>query len=194
MVDHATGLIHTVAGDGTPGEHQSIGDGGPATSAQVNMPSDVVVAPNGDLYIADMHHNRIRRVDAKTHIITSVAGNGSFGAAGDNGAAKNASLAGPAGIAIVPEARDQVTIFIADYYNGLVRMVGPDGIIRNVSDAGRVAFGAPTRVAFAPKSGWLYVADSSKDQLVALNIPRSAPKRLTSAPRPLAPSPGKKVG
>ena len=58
-------------------------------------------------------------------------------------------LAGPAGIAVVPEPGGKVTIFIADYYNGHVRAVGPDGIIRDLSDEGREAFGAPTRVAFA---------------------------------------------
>jgi DNA-binding beta-propeller fold protein YncE len=152
------------------------------------MPSDVALAPNGDLYIADMHHNRIRRVDAKTHIITTVAGDGSFGSAGDDGPATSASLAGPAGLAVVPEAGNKVTIFIADYYNGLVRAVGPDGVIRNVSDGGRIAFGAPTRVAVAPRQGWLYVADASKDQLVVLNIPKIAPTLVPPAP-PVPPRP-----
>ena len=80
MIDAKTGLIHTVAGDGTPGDPQNVGDGGPATSAHLNMPSDVALAPKtGDLYIADMHHNRVRKVDAKTHIITTVAGSGVCG-------------------------------------------------------------------------------------------------------------------
>ncbi|MGE5244718.1 MAG: glycosyltransferase [Betaproteobacteria bacterium] len=182
MIDHATGFIHTIAGDGTAGESGPVGDGGPATSATLNMPSDVAVAPNGDVYIADMHHNRIRKVDAQTHVITTVAGDGSFGAAGDDGPATKASLAGPAGIAVVPEGRGRVTLFIADYYNGLVRAVGPDGIIRNVSSQGRVAFGAPSRVAFEPKKGWLYVADSSRNQIVVLNIPRVSPKLLSRPP------------
>ncbi len=69
----------------------------------------------------------------------------------------------------------------------MVRAVGPDGVIRNVSDEGRVAFGAPSRVAFSPRKGWLYVADSSKDQLVVLNIPRIAPNLLPPVPpRPAA--------
>ena len=75
-----------------------------------------------------------------------------------------------------------------------MRAVGPDGIIRNVSDEGRVTFGAPSRVAFAPKRGWLYVADSSKDQLVALNIPKPSSARLLSVPRPVSPPPAKKTG
>ncbi len=182
MIDHATGLIHTVAGDGTAGESGPIGDDGPATKAKLNMPSDVVVAPDGDVYIADMHHNRVRKVDAQTGVITTVAGDGSFGAGGDDGPAIKASLAGPAGIAVAAEGPGRVTLFIADFYNGLVRAVGPDGVIRNVSDKGRVAFGAPSRVAFEPKQGWLYVADSSRDQIVVLNIPKVSPKLLSRAP------------
>jgi DNA-binding beta-propeller fold protein YncE len=188
MIDHNTGFIRTVAGDGRAGEGSAIGDGGLATAAHLNMPSDVQLAPNGDLYIADMHHNRVRKVDALTKIITTVAGDGSFGAGGDGGPAVKASLAGPAGIALAPEPGGRVTIYIADYYNGLIRAVGPDGTIRNVSDEGRVAFGAPTRVAFEPRAGWLYVADSSKDQVVAINIPTAArPFALPARPAPRVP-------
>jgi len=67
-----------------------------------------------------------------------------------------------------------------------VRAVGPDGIIRDVSDEGRTAFGAPTRVAFAssgPKRGWLFVADSNADKIVPLFIPRIAPNLVP--PRPI---------
>ena len=96
------------------------------------MPSDVAVEPTtGDVYIADMHHNRIRRVDAKTHVITTVAGTGKWGYSGDDGPAIDAALAGPAGIAVVAEGKGKVTIFIADYYNQHVRAVGPDGVVRN---------------------------------------------------------------
>jgi GT2 family glycosyltransferase/DNA-binding beta-propeller fold protein YncE len=194
MVDAKTGLIHTVAGDGTPGDPQNVGDGGPATSAHLNMPSDVALDPKtGDLYIADMHHNRVRRVDARTHIITTVAGSGVWGHAGDDGPAPEARLAGPAGIAVVNEPGGRITIFIADFYNSSVRAVGPDGIIRDLTDEGREAFGAPTRVAFAasgPKRGWLYVADSSEDKVVPLIIPRIAPNLVP--PRPVTPP--RKVG
>ena len=186
MVDAKTRLIHTVAGTGEAGDDVNVGDGGPATSARLNMPSDLALAPNGDIYVADMHHNRIRRIDAGTQVITTVAGTGAWGYSGDEGPATQARLAGPAGVAIVPEANGSVMLFIADYYNGRVRAVGADGIIRNVSDEGREAFGAPTRVAFAhggPRQGWLYVADSSRDRIVALNIPRVAP-RLAPTRRP----------
>ncbi len=186
MIDAKTGLIHTVAGDGLPGDPQSVGDGGPATSAHLNMPSDVAYDPKtGDLYIADMHHNRVRKVDAKTQIITTVAGSGNWGNAGDDGPATIARLAGPAGIAVVNEPGGKVTLFIADFYNGHVRAVGPDGIIRDLSDEGREAFGAPTRVAYDPRRGFLYVADSSQDRVVPLIIPKIAPNLVP--PKPVLP-------
>jgi len=190
MIEARTGLIRTIAGDGSPGDSADVGDGGPATSAHLNMPSDVQIAPNGDIYIADIHHNRVRKVDPKTHIISTVAGNGRWGPSVAGIPATQATLAGPAGIALVPEPGGRLTIFIADYYNQNVRAVGPDGIIRDVTDEGRVAFGAPTRVAFAARRGWLYVADSQRDQLVALPIPRPTAKLIP--PRVL--TPGRKVG
>jgi DNA-binding beta-propeller fold protein YncE len=191
VIDAKTGLIHTVAGDGTPGDPQDVGDGGPATSAHLNMPSDVAIdTRNGDIYIADMHHNRVRKVDATTHIITTVAGSGIWGNSGDDGPAIEARMAGPAGVAVVHEPGGKVTIFIADYYNGHVRAVGPDGIIRDLSDEGREAFGAPTRVAYDPLRGFLYVADSSQDRVVPLIIPRIAPSLVPT--RPILPP--RKVG
>ena len=120
---------------------------------------------------------------ARTRLPT-VAGNGRWGNSGDGGLAVNATLAGPAGIAVVPDTAGKVTLFIADFYNRRVRAVGPDGTIRDVSDGGD-SFGAPTRVAFAPKGGWLYVADSSQDKIVPLIIPNIAPNLVP--PRPLLP-------
>ncbi|MFI5179031.1 MAG: hypothetical protein ACHQO8_10725, partial [Vicinamibacterales bacterium] len=190
MIDAKTGLIHTVAGNGTPGDAVNVGDGGPATSATLNMPSDVAIdGRSGDIYIADMHHNRIRRVDAKTHIITTVAGSATWGNSGDGGPATQARLAGAAGIAVVPEPGGKVTLFIADFYNGNVRAVGPDGIIRNLSDEGHVAFGQPTRVAFSPRRGLLWVADSDEHRIVSMIIPKIAPNLI-----PPRPAPARKVG
>jgi GT2 family glycosyltransferase/DNA-binding beta-propeller fold protein YncE len=186
MIDHATGLIHTIAGIGVPGENGAVGDEGLATSASLNMPSDVAVGPTGDIYIADMHHQRVRRIDARTRIITTVAGSGLWGHAGDGGPATKALLAGPAGIAVVPDGQTGVSLYIADYYNGRVRVVGPDAIIRDISEDGRVTFGAPTRVAFAVERGTLWIADASRDKLVAFKI-RNVP------PTPPAPDAPRKI-
>jgi DNA-binding beta-propeller fold protein YncE len=191
LIEARTGFIRSVAGDGTPGDGANVGDGGPALAAHLNMPSDVAIDPRtGEVYIADMHHNRVRKVDARTRVITTVAGSGVWGNSGDDGPATEARLAGAAGIAVVPEVGGKVTVFIADFYNGNVRAVGPDGIVRNISDEGHIAFGAPTRVAYAPRRGLLYVADSSTDRVVPLIIPKIAPNLVPQ--RPIAPA--RKIG
>jgi O-antigen biosynthesis protein len=193
MIEARTGLIHTVAGDGAPGDSVDVGDGQPATSAHLNMPSDVAIASNGDIYIADIHHNRIRKVDPRTHVIRTVAGTGAWGYSGDGGLGTSARLAGPAGIALVEQEQGGgVTIFIADYYNGHVRAVGPDGIIRHLSAEGQKAFGAPTRLAYSARNGFLYVADPSNDRVVPLVVPKTVPTSSLTPPRVLTPF--KKVG
>ena len=188
MIDHATGFIRAVAGDGQTGGNGPVGDGGPAISAHLFMPSDVAVADNGDIFIADMHHNRVRKVDGgrassrlspATHVRSQ-----------DDGPAQARCWAG--GHRARPRCDRQVTIFIADYYNAFIRAVGPDAIIRNVAGEGRVVLGSPSRVAFEPRRGWLYVADSSNNRIVALDIPKISSRPLV-APRPLAPAPVKKA-
>jgi sugar lactone lactonase YvrE len=195
MVDHITGLIHTVAGDGSAADDirdSRVGDGGQATVAHLNMPSDVELAPNGDIYIADMHHQRIRKVDAKSRIITTVAGSGQWGHTGDGGRAIDASLAGPAGLAIVPDGPNgSLTLYIADYYNGRLRAVDSDGIIHDVGSAERLTFGAPTRVAYAADRGSLWIADASRDKLVNLKLRSDAVlARRPASPTIQAPAPG----
>ena len=95
----------------------------------------------------------------------------------------------------MPDELGLLTLYIADYYNGRVRAVGPDGIIRDVGSEARIEFGAPTRVAYAPRRASLWIADSSLDRLVALRIHADAvaraPVRPPAAPPPPAP---KRVG
>ena len=86
----SNGVITTVAGNGT---HGFSGDNGPATSAQLYNPDGVAVDPAGNLYIADTLDNRIRKVS--NGVITTVAGNGTYGFSGDNGPATSAQLSRP---------------------------------------------------------------------------------------------------
>ncbi|WP_353067440.1 choice-of-anchor D domain-containing protein [Tunturibacter psychrotolerans] len=109
------GIIHTVAGNNTLGAGFS-GDGGAATSAQLNWPMGVAVDPAGDLYIADFSNNLIRKVDAATQTITTVAGNGTQGSAG-SGLATQVSLNGPQKVALDGEGN----FYVADTKNNLVR-------------------------------------------------------------------------
>jgi hypothetical protein len=85
----AAGDISTVVGNGTAGFS---GDGGPATSAELNSPCALAIDASGNLFIADFGNARVRRVDAKTGIITTVAGNGVSGLSGDDGPATSAAI------------------------------------------------------------------------------------------------------
>jgi streptogramin lyase len=92
LVDLGTGRISTVAGTGKKGY---TGDGGLATKATLNEPYAVTVAPNGDFYIVDRLNAVVRKVEAKTGLITTAAGNGKKGYAGDGGKATEAMLVEP---------------------------------------------------------------------------------------------------
>jgi DNA-binding beta-propeller fold protein YncE len=114
----AAGIITTVAGTGAVG---SDGDGGPATSARLYLPRDLVLLDDGSFLIADAENHRIRRVGADG-IITTIAGTGAAGHAGDGGPAAQAELNTPWGIAVDPEGR----LWIADTINHRVRVAEPE--------------------------------------------------------------------
>jgi len=172
VIEHATGIVRTFAGNGLVVESGgSVGDGGSARAASLYMPSDVAVAPDGDVYVADMHHNRVRRVDARTGRIETVAGDGTFGNAPDGVRATEGGLAGPAGLALMTDPGGALSLFVADYYNGVVRAIGPDGVMRRIDAVGGQTFEAPARVAVSPGRDWLYVLDSGTGRIVALAVP-----------------------
>src|SRR5258706_383322 len=89
--------IYTVAGNGYNG---NIGDGGPATSATMNTPRGINVDANGNVYFSDSYNSRIRKIDATTGIITTIAGTGSVASSGDGGPATGAGVPYPVGIGI----------------------------------------------------------------------------------------------
>ena len=109
------GIISTVAGSGTTAGFS--GDGGPATSASLNIPVAVAVDGSGNIYIAEMYH-RVRKVDARG-IITTVAGDGKAGFKGDGGPGIAARLNEPVGLAVTSDG----TLFISDWGNQRIRMV-----------------------------------------------------------------------
>jgi len=114
--DAVTQVITTVAGNDTQGFS---GDGGPATSAELHLPTGVALDSSENLFIADWGNNRIRRVDAVTQVISTVAGNGSQGFSGDGGPATSAELCAPYGVAVDSSGN----LFIADYCNNCIRRV-----------------------------------------------------------------------
>ena len=135
----AGGIITTVAGNGVTNPQSGMGsfsgDGGPATSAGLNAPRGVAVDTSGNLFIADIYNNRIRKVSA-SGIITTVAGNGTTGFSGDGGPAISAALDFPYGIAVDTAGN----LFFTDYGNNRVRKVSASGTITTVAGNGTQGF------------------------------------------------------
>jgi sugar lactone lactonase YvrE len=155
------GTITTVAGDGTAAFG---GDGGPATAASLNQPTGVAVDGSGNLFIADRFNGRVRRVDASTGIITTVAGNGSFGFSGDGGPATAAPLNHPTGVAVDGSGN----LFIVDSSNQRIRQVS-NGVITTVAGNGTHGFsgdGGPATAA-ALNFPWGIAVDGAGNLFVA---------------------------
>ena len=143
------------------------GDGGPATSAKLNMPYGAAVDTLGNIYIADTHNNRIRKVDT-TGTITTVAGTGSTGYNGDSQPATDATLYNPYDVAVDAAGN----IYIADTGNTRVRMVDTSGTIHTFAGTGNAGHSGdegpatdadlcfPYGIALSQEPNVLYVADT----------------------------------
>ncbi len=108
---------HDRGGNATPGYS---GDDGPALLANLDGPTDHVLDPQGNLYIADAVNGAVRKVDSATGIITTLAGGVTTGGySGDGGPARSAVLFFPAGLAM----DSQNNLYISDYYNNVVRKI-----------------------------------------------------------------------
>jgi len=155
-----------------------LGDGGPATSAQLNYPQGLAVDAGGNIFIADSQDHRIRKV-TPAGIITTVAGSsplpGKGGFSGDGGPAVNAQLNCPTDVAVDRAGN----LYIADYENQRIRRVSPDGIISTIAGNGtqgysgdggpatRASLWWPTALA-VDAAGNIYVADSGNNAIRVL--------------------------
>jgi len=175
IADDAACVIWIVGGDidfqlyaGTYGTCGFAGDGGPATSAQLGHPDDVALDGAGNVYIADTASNLVRKVDRNGNIST-VAGDFERGAGffGDGGAATNAALNAPTGVALDTAGN----LYIADENNSRIRKVDLAGIITTVAGSNQSGYsgdGGPATSAKlhrpigvrADAAGNLFIADS----------------------------------
>jgi trimeric autotransporter adhesin len=162
-------VIKTIAGNGTNGYS---GDGGPATSAEFSNLCGLTFDNDGNLFIADPGNNRIRKLATGTGLITTFAGNGTAGYAGDNGPATNAELQAPCGEAIDSAGN----LFIADSGNNVIRKVTPAGVITTVAGNNTTGYSGDNGLAtsaslYTPtavlvdSSGNLFIADSRNNRV-----------------------------
>ena len=165
-------IIKTVAGNGTYGYS---GDGGIADSAKLNSPFGVAVDASGNLFIADEYNKVIRKVSTNG-IITTVAGNGTYGYSGDGGSATSAKLNYPTGVAVDASGN----LFIADEENHRIRKVSTSGVITTVAGNGTKGYNGdggiadsaelyyPTGVA-VDASGNLFIADYNNHRILKVS-------------------------
>jgi len=182
-VDLTTGVISTFAGNGVAGYS---GDGGPAANASLSTPVGVAVDASGNVYISDQLNYRIRKVDT-SGIITTFAGIGVAGFAGDGGAAAGAQFSTPSGIAFDPLGN---YLIIADTGNNRIRRIGltGDNVIQTIVNqspgtAGFSGDGAsgvhaqinnPTDV-FVDGSGDLYICDKLNSRIRKVRLTNGDP-------------------
>ncbi|MHB8389384.1 MAG: NHL domain-containing protein [Acidobacteriaceae bacterium] len=161
-VTASTGIITTVAGDGTVCPGSNCGDGGPATSAELNLPWDVAMDSAGDIYIADANNNVIRKVDASTGDISTVAGpgNGTIVFGGDGGPATSAELSSPIGVAVDSAGN----FYIAD--SGHQR-------IRKVSTSATVPSFPATAIGTTSASQNIFVQLTAASGISSITVPKA---------------------
>ena len=158
----ATGIISTIAGTGVNGYS---GDSSLAVYAMLSYPSSVCLDTSGNIYFSETGNNIIRRIDT-AGIITTIAGNGSQGYAGDSALAVNAQLSAPNSVF----ADKRGNIYISDYNNNVIRAITPSGHIFTIAGTGAFGYtgdnGNPRNATFrgptgvcADDSGYIYIAD-----------------------------------
>lgn len=169
-VARATGVISTVAGTGTAGFS---GDGGPATSAQLDAPLGLALDPSGGLFVADTFNARIRRIAPGSGVISTFAGNGDSGFSGDGGPAAAAGMS-PRSLATDPDGTGLVVV--EDSGNRVRRISfdttviftvagnGQYGFLGDLGPATSAALRMPFGTAVGP-DGDLYVTDTENQRI-----------------------------
>jgi streptogramin lyase len=186
-IDAASGTITTIAGTGEDGYS---GDGGPATSARLRGMTAVAVDGAGNLYVAE-YAGRIRRIDAATGIIRTIAGTGVERSGGDGGPGLSAQIDRPHGVAVAADG----AIVVTDTYGARIRRIDPSGTITTIAGTGiegdrgdggpamSAELRLPAQMAIAPDAGIVF-SDHGNNR-----IRRIAPDGRISTVAPLL-SPG----
>jgi DNA-binding beta-propeller fold protein YncE len=175
MVDQSW-IITTAVGTGKAGYS---GDGGPAKRALLNGPFDVGFDGDGNLYFSDTFNHCIRRVDARSDVVTTLAGCGERGYSGDGGPAASARFNEPYGIAVDKSGN----IYVADRHNHCVRRIdaasgvvttfagnGSAGFSGDGGDASRAGMVEPNGIALDPGQMRLFIADVADHRVRVVDL------------------------
>jgi sugar lactone lactonase YvrE len=178
-INATTGIITTIAGTGIQGFS---GEAGPATSAAIDSPTGLALDAQSNLYLADTHNHRIRKITAATGIITTIAGTGTQSFSGDTAASTAATLALPHGITIDPAGN----LYLADTQNHRIRRIdATTGIITTVAGDGTQAFDGDGGPAIAASLNTPRAAALSPSTLLTLaDTGNQRVRQLDSAPAP----------
>lgn len=171
------GILTTIAGGGLP---SFVPNSGPALGAFLNAPAALAVGATGTVYVADTGNNMVRKIVGFS--ISTVAGTGLNGFAGDGGQALSAVLNRPSGVAVDAAGN----VFIADTNNNRIREVTINGLIATVAGTGTAGFGGdngpatkgqfsgPTQIAVDGSGTTIYVADAANHRIRVIAPPASA--------------------
>jgi len=184
----STGVVQVLAGGGMTGPNGDIGDGGPATLANLAQPAAVVRHPRrAGFYIADTGHHRIRYVD-ESGTISTVAGDGSAGHAGDGGPAGLATLSAPHGMAMAGGG----SLWFCDTGNHAIRKISMDGVMSTVllssPDVSPPTLNGPKAVAF-DAAGNTFLADTGNARILRIDVAGGV-THVAGTGTPGAPGPG----
>lgn len=174
-INLSSGAISTIVG--TLGQGGYSGDGLAASAALLSSPKGFTFDANNNLYIADTGNHVIRKVIASNHSISTIAGNGAAGFAGDGTFATSGQFNSPWGIAVSGDG----SLYIADFYNNRIRKIDSIGMLSTVAGNGNASYGgdggfataatlnSPASVAI-DAAGNLYIADSENNCIRKVNI------------------------
>ncbi len=161
QVDNNTGIITTLAGKGYPGYR---GNHGPASNALLNQPMGLTFDNSGNLYFADHGNNCIRKLEATTGTLTTVAGDTNVGDHGDGGQATLAQLNGPTDVVI----DNAGSLYIADYNNHRIRKVDNTGTITTIAGDGNAGYKDSTLATVAQfNNPWSLALDNQGNLVIS---------------------------
>ena len=180
-IDMKSKVISTAAGTGMRGFS---GDGGPANQAQLAQPHSIALDRADNVYICDIVNNRVRRIDPKSGIITTYAGNGARDITPDEASLDGTSVVGPRSIEIAPDGtmylilREGNKVFSIDVARRRLKRIAGTGELGYAGDGGpalNAKFGAPGNALNGPKGvayadGMLYIADTENHVIRKIDL------------------------